>query len=284
LAAEVGAGLELTMRGGLMVAETVEQEERLHRKHALERQLGIPTTVVGGDLARARWPGLGQDVRAASLCPMEGHANPLRVTTTLVKAAQKRGVQFVSDCAVCSVDADADGYLVRSANDTWHARTVVIAAGVGSGTLTRSLGWQLAVRVAALQVAVLSPAAPCLPVTIQHVGAKLSLKQMASGHVIVGGGWSAQPVAGARPPSVRYDSLLANLAVAVRVWPQLVTHSLLRVWTGETLATEDGLPTIAVNCSYPGVYCVFGGNGFTLAPAIADWLANELAESQLASL
>jgi len=113
---------------------------------------------------------------------------------------------------------------------------------------------------------------------LQHVGARLSLKQTGDGNVLVGGGWPARlrqregVVDVEQRPALRYESITGSAAVAARLVPALRALQVLRVWTGVVGVTPDQVPLLGQLHGRPGLYVATGGAGFTLGPTLGRLL------------
>lgn len=280
LSEELEDDLELEQHGGLMIAESELDVARLQEKHAMEQAWGMRTELMDRASVRSALPGLGEQVQAAVFCPEEGHANPRLVTLALARSARRRGAVVLSGAVVTAIRCEGHSYQVRTADgQRWSAPVVLDAAGAWSGAVAALVGLSLPVEFVPLQVSATERTAPSLAFNVQHVGARLSLKQMRDGSFLVGGGWAAEmrTIEGTTPDDsavrVRYESLARNVAVAVRVLPSLAAVRLLRTWTGLAAWTGDGLPILGESPAHPRFYVACGGNGFTLGPVFAEVLA-----------
>jgi sarcosine oxidase, subunit beta len=129
---------------------------------------------------------------------------------------------------------------------------------------------------------------PILHHLIQHVGRRLSVKQVAAGNVLIGGGWPAVLTSFAllgSDPEVRLQesSLVGNVAIALEVVPALAQLHLIRSWTGIACVSPDHLPVLGAVPALPGVFIAAGGSSFTLGPTYAR-LVSELMSSGQASM
>ncbi|AVW91984.1 NAD(P)/FAD-dependent oxidoreductase [Celeribacter baekdonensis] len=96
--------LDVVMHGGLMLAETPEQQvAKLERKRAHEEKWGLPTRMLDQVEVRAIAPYLADTVLAASFCPVEGHGNPRLITSALARSALAQGVEIRSGTAVTAM-------------------------------------------------------------------------------------------------------------------------------------------------------------------------------------
>ena len=280
----LGSDLELAMHGGLMVAETEAERDLLLRKCEVERRGGLPVSILEGAQLRRTAPYLGPHVRCASYCSAEGHANPRFVTPAYAAAARAHGAVISSRRRLRSLQlrpggcrlhfqTGADGCFGPD-GDTVDTEMVLIAAGAWSREILAPQGVELPLAPVALGMNVTGRCAPLLRHLIQHVGRRLSVKQVAAGNVLIGGGWpagrDASPVLGPEPQVYPLESSIAgNIAVALQVVPALARLNLIRTWTGIACVSPDHLPVLGAVAALPGVFVAAGGSSFTLGPTYA---------------
>jgi glycine/D-amino acid oxidase-like deaminating enzyme len=131
------------------------------------------------------------------------------------------------------------------------------------------LGIALEIDGFPLQVTVTEPIAPLIPHLVYSAAGKLTLKQVANGGCIIGGGWSAR---------VRPDAMLAvdpvnlvrNMKIAVETVPVIGDVRVLRTWTAWVNGTPDWRPIIGEMPGCPGFFlALFPWVGFSAAPMTA---------------
>lgn len=285
---ELGEDIELAMHGGLMVAESAEQVAKLEKKAAIEARQGLEVQLLDGDAARRLAPYLGPTIQAALLCPDEGHCNPRLLTGAYARAALAAGAQLHSDTAVTALRRVGGHWRVSARKagseqtQEWQAQHVINTAGAWAAAVGRLANIHLPVFPVALTMSVTEKLPPVLHHLIQHIGRKLSMKQVEDGNLLIGGGWSARLAqrGGEWHPdlaaSVDLQALRGNLATAAEVVPAVAPLSLLRTWTGTTGITPDQLPIIGEVGAAPGFYVATGGSGFTYGPTYARLLAEKI--------
>lgn len=271
---ELDADVELRRSGGWMVAESEADEAELHDKQPHERAHGVRTELLDGDAARAALPLLGPSVRAVSWCPDDGYANPLKVTPAYLISAQRLGATVEGHTAVIGLCRDGAGWRVTTTRGVWCARSVVVVAGPWIQEVVAMAGIAVAAAPVAIQMHVTVRLPPVLPQLVQHISEGLSVKQVAAGQILIGGGWPAASLnlAGRSPISVR--SMQGNLAQATRLLPFLGEVTLLRAWAGPLAATPDEMPVIGEVPGAPGVFLAGGTYAFTFAPLWARILTD----------
>jgi glycine/D-amino acid oxidase-like deaminating enzyme len=286
------AELELAMHGGLMVAETRAECDLLARKWEVETSGGLPVRMLEGSELRRVAPYLAARVRRASYCPVEGHANPRFVTPAYAAAACAYGAEILCDSHVRALGAKAAGWRLEielregsgghaaAARSFLDAEAVLVAAGAWSREILAPLGVNVPLEPLGLSMNVTERSTPVIHHLVQHVGRRLSVKQVAAGNVLIGGGWPAalddSSILGT-DPRVRLleRSMIDNAAVALHVIPALARLQLIRSWTGIASVSPDHLPVLGPIAALPGVFVAAGESSFTLGPTYAR-LVSEL--------
>lgn len=276
---ELGADLEVNQHGGLMVAETEHEVAELTEKNQLEAGLGLACKLVDGDQAREILPTLGPTVAAANWCPLDGYANPLKVGPAYLRNAMHNGAQLLIDAPVLAIQAAPHRFLVSTPRDQIQSEYVVNAAGPWMGSVSQLAGIDLALSGTSIQMHVTERFPSSMNMLVQHVGEGLSIKQVAAGQMLIGGGWPSGPLTDGRGP-VSSASMVGNLAAAIRIMPEVASLNLLRAWAGPLSITPDELPVVGEIATAPGLFVVGGTYAFTLAPLWGRVIAALVAGEQ----
>jgi sarcosine oxidase subunit beta len=270
LEAELGAELEVSIDGGLLVAETDDQMRQIARKAALERAAGLEIELLSASDLRRIAPYLSERMIGAAYCPEEGKANPLKATPAFAAAARKHGARIFSNCEVIALKPEADGYRAETSAGPVQARRVVNAGGADAGRISAMLGVELPIQGVPIQVSVTEAVEPLVNHLVYFAGDKLTLKQAKNGSFLIGGGWSSLWSARAERPTVNPHSLRSNLRVARHVVPRLDSVCLLRVWPAVVNGSADWKPILGELPGRPHVFMtVFPWMGFTAGPMSA---------------
>jgi glycine/D-amino acid oxidase-like deaminating enzyme len=277
LESELDGELGLHATGGLMVAESPEELQILHDKHAIEAEAGLETHVLEGAELREFAPYLAGDLLGATYCPAEGHANPFVAAPLFARRAVDHGAVVRTGVEVTGVEP---GFVLTTTAGTLRANRVVDAAGAWADDVAALSGVTLPIRREGLHVNVTEPRRKVLEPLVQHIGRRLTLKQAANGTFIIGGGWPARPEERPARYSTIWQSAAGNAAVAVRVMPELATVRVVRMWTGVMAFTDDLQPVVGEVESLPGYFICIATTGFTLGPMIAKMLAANIARGE----
>lgn len=265
---------EMQRKGGLMLAEDSAQLEFLAAKSRREEALGLKVEMLDRQALDKLAPWLGAQIVGAELCRDEGKLNPLTANIRLRALAKQLGVRFVRD-RIVSLTASNFVELVGE-TDKYHAQQVVICAAWGAGALVKTLGLGLSSHAEPLHMNITEPAAAGIDHLIQHAERSITLKQLQSGQIVIGGGWPAKSAGDYAVPEVLADSMLANVALAGQLLPAIKNLRILRTWAGMN-TTIDGKTVLGRVPGAPAVIVAVPGDaGYTLGP-LCGRLAAELA-------
>ena len=136
------------------------------------------------------------------------------------------------------------------------------------------LGIDLGIFGDPLQVSVTEPVAPLIGHLVYSAAGKLTLKQMANGTCLIGGGWPSRR----RPDgslALLPASVAANLATATAVVPALAQARIARSWPALVNGAKDWRPLLGEVPGHPGFFVVFfPWMGFTAGPMSARVVAD----------
>ena len=269
IARQLGVDIEYRITGGLMVAENCQQMADLASKSVMERRQGVKTSLVDRNQLLRMAPYLNPRLQGALFCEKEGKVNPLLATAAVRQRAVDCGAVVRERVYVERITQARSGYDVASRHEFFRAARVVIAAGAGSGELAGTLGIHLPCTAEPLQMSITEPAEPLLHHLIQHAAKAITIKQLDTGQVLIGGGWPAAPGRAGAPPAVLPDSLAGNLRLAHQLAPAVGGLRLQRSWAGVNTLV-DLVSVLGGVESLPGIhFAVPGDAGFTLGPYCA---------------
>ena len=277
---DLGTGVEFEGAGGFMVAETEDQHAELTLKAAWETTVGIPTEILDGDTARAELPVLGPTVRAATWCPWDGYANPLLVTPAYLAEGRRHGLELYQHSEVRAIAPSDAGWRIQAGSHTFEAPAVVNAAGPWLAAMAALADIQIEMSPVAIQMHATAPEGPVLGHLVQHIGEGLSVKQVRSGDLLIGGGWPSEPFDSTRPSRPLAASTAGNMALATRILPFLAERPLARTWAGPLAAAPDEMPIVGGVPGAPGMFIAGGTYAFTFAPLWADVLTALVLDEQ----
>lgn len=278
---ELQADMEVIQHGGFMVAETPEELELLKNKYELEKKWNLNTFLLTGDEARDLAPYLTKRVIGAAYCPSEGHANPRLVTPQFAKRASEWGARILTESKVTDIKRRNGKWHVQvNREEIYETEHIILAAGAWIEDMAEMLALHIPIFAVPLTMNVTEPTTPFIHHMIQHVGKRITLKQVRDGNVLIGGGWSSKFVKRAgqldltEAPVIVPEAVQENCRIAAELVPHVGHLRLLRSWPGVTGITTDQLPLLGEIPERKGVWIAAGGSGFTFGPLYGSILAD----------
>jgi glycine/D-amino acid oxidase-like deaminating enzyme len=221
-------------------------------------------------------PNLSPNLIGAEYSPQEGKINPLNATMSVLNLARAHGATFLRSANVTAIERAGHAWSITTSRNTIRAGTVINAAGPWARNIGAMVGLELPVYSAPLQMIVTERAPKMIDQLIAHADRHLSMKQLSSGGLVIGGAWPGVYNESQRLNATTRSSIEGNLWVAQRVVPRLAGLHVLRTWAGMNVDI-DGAPIIGEAPGAPNFYNCVTSNGYTLAPAVAK-LTTELIE------
>jgi glycine/D-amino acid oxidase-like deaminating enzyme len=127
-----------------------------------------------------------------------------------------------------------------------------------------------------LQMNITEAAEPFLGHLVQHAERPITLKQLAGGQVVIGGGWPAAAAVERPAPRVELASMIGNLALARHMVPAIGGLHLVRSWGGVNTSV-DGRAVLGGVAGVPGLHLAIPGDaGYTLGALCARLVADDL--------
>lgn len=173
LAAEAGEA-PLDRVGGVDHGPGREPE----RMTALLREHGVAADLLDPADAARRWPGIRFDGPVMH-DPEGGVIDPEAAMAAMVRLAADAGARVAYETPVRDLEPDADGVRFRAGARTWHARTLVVAAGSWVGPLLDGLAPLPRLTVTQQAVCYFAPRRPGPWPTIVHGSSPESLEMYA---------------------------------------------------------------------------------------------------------
>ncbi|EKS71167.1 MULTISPECIES: FAD-binding oxidoreductase [Caballeronia] len=279
----LGEDVEFLPSGHTRVCYHAHDAEYFHRYAADARAYDLDLEVLEGAAMFERFPFLGRDVIAASISPLDGHANPRLAAPAFGRAAARLGARVVENTEVVRVEKEAGGFCVESAaGDVYRAEQVLICAGAWANTLSTQFGEPVPLVARGPQMAVTEP----VPYVFKaSMGVYTSIKeesvyfrQVERGNIVLGGGPPGPADADTRRASVLAENTVAQLAQFRRMVPAMRPLHVIRVWSGVESYLPDSEPVIGPSSKADGLFYAFGfsGSGFQIGPGVGETLAELL--------
>ncbi|MEM5338442.1 NAD(P)/FAD-dependent oxidoreductase [Paraburkholderia azotifigens] len=276
----LGDDVEFLASGHTRVCYHAHDAEYFHRYAADARAYGLDLEVLDGAAMFRRFPFLGREVLAASVSPLDGHANPRLAAPAFGRAAARLGARIVENTEIVRVEKEAAGFRVESAaGDVYRAEQVLICAGAWANTLSTQLGEPVPLVARGPQMAVTEP----VPYVFgSSMGVYTSIKeesvyfrQIPRGNIVLGGGPPGPADAVTRRAGVLPGNTVQQMAQFRRLVPALAPLHVIRVWSGVESYLPDSEPVIGPSSKLPGLFYAFGfsGSGFQIGPGVGETLA-----------
>lgn len=261
--------------GGITVAQTQAQVEVIEFKSELENANGIETEVLGQNALQQAAPYLDPSARAGCYCRDEAKIDVLAAFPAVFGLlCSNPNVRTLRNCAITSVSADASEVRLDTSMGALRADKLVIAAGFGTVELARQLGVDLPVEMNPIQMLVTDPAGKFLPHLLYHAERRMTLKQVANGNVVMGGGTPAKEGRPGQPDELRWEGIVGALRTVIDVVPAVANLQLLRGWTGRVFSPTDGYPLVDALPGYGNVVVAVSNQfGVTLSPVVGKTAA-----------
>jgi len=224
-------------------------------------------------------------VAAASYCAQDGMANPLAAFRGLLRSAVRQGVRLATRTAVTGIEVRGENeFVVGTTSGTVRCGWVVSAAGAWNRAVALMAGIDLPLHAEVLQASITDSHPPLFPHIVTHVRGNLTLKQLRSGRVLIGGASRGAGDHETGQKRLVKESLQGNYRFAAQTVPGLAGARLLRAWPGFEGRTPDKL-LLAGSVGRPrGLYVVgCGGGGFTFSPFVGRVAADFITKGEVAA-
>jgi sarcosine oxidase len=120
------AGEELVVTTGAVDYGPARAQEKMYE---LLTEAGVPAELMKAEAAAERWPGMSFGGDPVMFHPDGGVLDPERAMTAMRGIAAARGAQIRYGSPVLRVEADDAGATVHTADRSWRAPVVIVAAG-----------------------------------------------------------------------------------------------------------------------------------------------------------
>ena len=265
---------------GSMVAAFTDAEAEMQESRMVARQAaGAPIEFV--DLKRAREiePGLTEDAKMVSYCPIDGYASPPVIAKAYRGALVREGVAVREGTAVAGIDRDGEGFSIRLGDQRLTARRVVLAGGAWLKGMAGWLGVELPIGVLVNLLAITERIRPVMRTVASVANGLLTLKQYDNGTVLIGGGWIGRGNLEEGGVEIMTDQLVANVRLARHVIPGLAASRVARGWLGLNCHVPDWKPIIGPLPDLSGAFIIgCCRSGFTGGPILGRLLAQEMLD------
>ncbi|MEI8145305.1 MAG: FAD-binding oxidoreductase [Alphaproteobacteria bacterium] len=288
---DLGADVEYRQKGNLRLARTPEEVSVIRDLVRTQHNKGLDLEFLADNAAvRAVAPAISPSIMAASFCPTDGHANPMKTVQAFAQAARRAGAVIREGVNVTAIEtrgAKVTG--VVTSEGVIAADRVVVAAGMHAPALLRPLGLDLPYLPQIVTVLQTVPIAPVFEQVFGVANADCAGRQETDGRLRVTTGigpWTGD-LEGWRPEQLQPTAGLvaAMIRRIAAILPVLNDAGVAAIWGGLIDQTPDALPVIEASADVEGLTIAagFSGHGFGIAPMVGRLVA-ELALGQSISL
>lgn len=273
---ELGADIEYVQGGYLLLAFNEEEETLFRNNVEMQNEEGLEVSILSVDEIKKRFPYIVvDDVKSASFCPTDGHANPHLANFAYARAAKKNGALIYTHTRALGIEVE-DGQITGVETDKGYIKTgvVVNAAGGFSHQVGLMAGIDIPTESYRHQIMVSEPLEHILDPMIISFSKNFYMRQTVSGNIMMGQGDEDEKPSFNHDPSWRFLTQMSKKMPGL--FPFLKNVRVLRHWAGLYNMSPDAQPIIDRARDVSDYYCAvgFSGHGFMLAPAVGEGLAD----------
>jgi sarcosine oxidase subunit beta len=276
IASLVGDDCGYTQGGQVKVAETeAELDQLAARVRAMRARGWEHEELVDRDELRRILPAVAPHCVGGLVVRTDGFAAPYRTALAFQRAAVAAGAVVREGARVVGLERSGGLWRVTLADGTHQTAPIVVnAAGAWGPRIARMAGETIPVRFSAFMMLLTSPLPHFVTPVVGAAGRPLSFKQLASGHVMIGGGHKGIADLDTGRVVLDIDRAAYSAKTALELFPVLAEADLVHIWAGiEGVATDD-LPVIGPGRTKGLVHAFgFSGHGFAIAPAVGALVA-----------
>jgi sarcosine oxidase subunit beta len=276
----IGDDVEFLPSGHIRIAYSEAQVAVLEKYASDAAEYGLDLELYSGDKMRARYPFLGREVRAASLAPADGHANPRLAAPAFARAAIRDGAQVFENTEVLAIAKDGGDFRVTCSDGReFRAPSALIASGAWGDKMSAQFGEPVPLTPRGPQMAVTEPMPykilPSVGVATKALHEMLYFRQIKRGNIIFGGCGRGPAYPDLLRAYVLPEHTLTQFGQLARLAPAVARLNIIRVWSGIEGYTADDLPVMGASAKVSGLHYAFGfsGHGFQLGPGVGEVMA-----------
>ena len=300
LEAETGQATGWKRNGGLRLACNAERLIEIRRQATMAHSFGLEMHLLSASEARDLWPVMdASDVLGAAFLPTDGQVNPSDLALALAKGARQRGVRFIEDTPVLSIEPTTTRngrrrggpFTITTAHGTIVADVVVNCAGQWSHKVGAMVGVNVPLVSIRHQYLITEPIdnVPRSLPTLRDPDRLIYFKEEVGGLVM--GGYEPNPIpwqhdANDSPPDDFSFQLLDDdwshfeplMEQAIARVPALGAAGVKQLINGPESFTPDGNWMIGEAPEVDRFYVGAGFNAFGIASAggagraLAEWI------------
>lgn len=283
LSEELGENVEYHKEGNLRLGKNEAHKKILENLVSQGVKQGLDQRLIDYKEARTICPYMSEEVMVASWCPTDGHANPMKTTLAFYKRALEQGATFITGEDVLSL-MERQGRVVgvRTAENTYEAGSVLVAAGFFSRKLLQSVGIDMPMYNVVDEALITEALPPMFGQMLGTAAADFYGHQTEHGSFVFGGSTGLEQFISSDMTAPDTHSVTAPYLCRsiLGYFPRLAGVNIIRTWAGFIDKMADGVPVISQVDELPGLYaaCGFSGHGFGISPIVGLLLSELIAD------
>lgn len=282
----LGEDAEFIATGHIRVCFRAHEADELEAHAQAVKEYGLELEMLTANELRSRYPWLAPGVVAASLSPLDGHANPRLAAPAFGRAATRAGARVVENAEVIAIEKVGEDFHVDTPTGQYCAPLVQVSAGVWGNDLSSRFGEPVPIVAKGPQMGVTEPMpyriTPVVGVYSHVEGEGIYFRQVKRGNIVWGGGWRGPAHADTLRAYIDPTVTLRQLPMLRRVAPALGALRSIRTWSGIEGYLPDDIPIMGPSGKVPGLFYAFGfcGHGFQLGPGVGETMAELMATGE----
>jgi len=282
IAGIVGDDCGFVQSGQVKVAETDAELAQLAARVAMVRSRGWEhEELLDRDALRLMLPAVSPHCVGGIAVKTDGFASPYRTVHAFRRAVEAAGAVVRERAAVRGLDRARGIWHVRLDEETISAPLVVNAAGAWGPRVALMAGERIPIGFSAFMMLLTSPLPAFVTPVVGATGRPLSFKQLASGHVMIGGGHKGTGDLETGTYRLDIDRAAFSARTALDLFPVLAGAEVVHAWAGIEGVAADDLPVIGFGRAEGLIHAFgFSGHGFAIAPAVGAMVAELATEGR----
>lgn len=239
----------------------------------IRKEKGAELELIARDQIKQVEPALSSDFKAAILIKGQARARaPGQIAEVLAEKARTQGAEIIR-AEITALQRGDTGWHLTTSNGLLKAGKLILAAGVWSADLLKSLGLKLPLAAERGYHVEFANPGISLNNSVMDVDAKIVASSMLGGIRVAG---SSEFAAIDAPSDPFKEKLLAKQACAML--PDL-NPGAMTTWMGRRPSFPDSLPALGPITNQPGLYAAFGHShyGLMMAPKTGELIADLVA-------
>jgi glycine/D-amino acid oxidase-like deaminating enzyme len=275
LLGRTGIEVNYSRCGGYMFAFTDDELDRRKEDYGeICDSIGLAAPdfeVIDRKAVSEAFPGIGEAVRGATYCPIDGDCDPLALLRALHRVFIDAGGRHFPGHILARIDDEGPRPKVETNRQTFEADRIVLCAGIGNRELAKDLGCALPLKPLRGQILVSERVKPVIP-HLTHI-----IRQTREGSIMIGDSHENVDFDDGTTATAMCD-IASN---ATKTFPFLRDLRIVRSWGCLRPMPLDGFPIYDRVPGHPNVIVLNTHSGVTLAAAHAGPLAEQISNGTL---